>query len=121
MRLVLRHRVASLDSQGIQRVVRGMEDSVDWTLTDLPGRTGLAPATILAVFLCVEADRPGSLWFRIYHTCEAHPIETRPFRSGMPRGPYRCPGCEQTVPSDSLSMDISCRVNESLEIVRVDS
>ncbi len=117
MRLVLKHRIEDLDAQAIAKVHRGLEDSADWTLSDLPRRTDLEPEIILALFLCVEADRPGSLSVRIYHDCEPHPVEIRWFRDGMPRGTYRCPECENEVPASDLSLDISCRVDGSLTIV----
>lgn len=120
MRLVLRDRMRDVTPESLARLSAALTEAVEWTVSDLSVRARVEPPVVLALFLCVEAERPGVVWYRIYHSCEEHPVASRPFRLGIPRGRFRCPDCERSVASSSLGIDIVCALNEQLEIVRLD-
>ena len=79
----------------------------------------VSPEVLVAVVLCIEADSVGRARWVIFHGCEDHPIDERPFRTGLPSVPFQCPECDEQVESqDELSVDVACILPEPLEIVR---
>lgn len=121
MRLVLGTRVPSADRAVLARINVATRESAELALSDLSVVARVEPVLALAILLCVEADRPNTVFYRVYHTCERHAVDERAMREGMPKPGFQCPECERRVTRSSMSFDVVCRMRtwrERLTVVR---